>query len=269
MFGLTKDSHRLLKALTVIAVLLVATPALADRVVWRKSAIDESSESWRVDVEIHLSKAPDIAHVPMQFKFEPTTYFERTLVDGAEGPQLRKVPLDNKQPLIESVDMGFLDPGSGKIQKRTRFSFRLTRARGFEAGEYKVTITNKRSNRKMQPASKSLTLNGENEVIDRRSMVFDTKKADEKAKQKREDDNKSAIEEFEQREDPNSEEFWAGGPTEAEGKGEDDIPPPAHMQENPGACGCRVPGEPAPPWAAGVFALGLGAAFVRRRRVSA
>ncbi len=254
--------HRLAKALTVLALLLFATPALADRVVWKKTTISESNESWRIDVEVHLSNTPDIAHVPMQFKFEPLVYYERSLVDGSDQPQLRKVPLENKQPLIESVDMGFLDTGSGKIQKRTRFTFKLTRERGFEAGEYKVTIKNKRSNRTLQP-TKTLILNGENEVIDRRSMVFDTSKADAKKKKDKEAENQAAIDEYEQRENPDSEEFWAGGPEEPEAE-EDPLPPPAHMQEKPGACGCRVVGESRAPAGLGWLGLLLGLAFVRR-----
>ncbi len=260
----TKITQRLAKALTLLAVLLLATPALADRVVWKKTKINESNESWRIDVEIYLSKAPDIAHVPMQFKFEPYTYYERSLVDGSDEPQLRKVPLQDKQPLIESVDMGFLDSGSGKIQSRTRFSFKLTRERGFEAGEYKVSIKNKRSNRTLTPST-TLTLDGENEVIDRRSMVFDTNKADKKKAEKREEENKAAMEEYEQREDPNSEEFWEGGPEEPE-KDDEPLPPPAHMQDKPGACGCRIVGANGAPTGLTWLVVAFGLALTLRRR---
>lgn len=266
MNGPTTLTHRILKALTVLAVLLLATPALADRIAWKKTKINESNEAWLVELEVHLSRPPDIAHVPMQFTFKPDIYYERTLVDGSDEPQLRKVPLENKQPLIETVDMGFLDPSSGKIQNRTRFSFKITRERGFEAGEYKVEVRNKRSNRKIG-GEQRLILNGDNEVIDRRSMVFDSKKADEKAAKKREAENQAAQEEYEQRQDPDSEEFWEGGPQEPE-EGEKPIPPPAHMQDRPGACGCRVPGHPSSPSDEGSAWLlaALGAALWQRRR---
>lgn len=263
MFTSTQEKHRLVTILAALAVFLVSGSAWADRVVWKRTKIDESGGSWKVEVEVHLSKPPDIAHVPMQFKFQPDVYYERSLVDGSSSPQLRKVPLEHKQPLIESVDMGFLDSGSGKIQNRTRFSFRLTRDRGFEAGEYKVTIRNKRSDRNLPPEVR-LVLGGENEVIDRRSMVFDTKNSDEKAKKDREAKNAAAEEEFEQRENPDSDEFWSGGPKEAETR-EEPLPPPAHMQEKPGACGCAVPGAARDgsgliPW---ILALGV---LLRRRR---
>lgn len=263
MNGPTTHTHRILKALTVLAVLLMATPALADRISWKKTKINESNEAWLVEIEMHLSRPPDIAHVPMQFTFKPDVYYERTLVDGKDGPQLRKVPLENKQPLIETVDMGFLDPRSGKIQSRTRFSFKLTRERGFDAGEYKVEVRNKRNNRKIG-GEQRLILDGENEVIDRRSMVFDTAKADEKAADKREAENKAAQEEYEQREDPNSDEFWEGGPEEPEPQDEA-LPPPAHMQDRPGACGCRIPGEPSAPGTPAWLLLGVAAVLWRRR----
>ncbi len=263
MFGTKISNSWAVKLLVAMALCLLASPAFADRVVWKKTKIKESNESWRIDVEIYLSKAPDIAHVPMQFKFEPTVYYERSLVDGSSEPQTRRVPLENKQPLIESIDMGFLDPGTGKIQSRTRFSFKVTRERGFEAGEYKASLKNKRSNRTLTPEV-TMVLDGENEVVDRRSMVFDTKKADKKAEAKREADRQAAEEEFEQRENPDSEEFWAGGPSEPE-RGEDPLPPPAHMQEKPGACGCRVLGSSTPS-GAGWWALAFVAAVVLRRR---
>lgn len=254
----------LLALATFLCLSLSASSASADRVVWKKTKLNESSASWRLDLEFHMSRPPDIAHVPMQFKFEPDIYYERSLVDGSEQPQLRKVPLENKQPLIESVEVGFLDPGSGKTQARTRFTFKLTRDRGFEAGEYKVTVTNKGTGKKIG-GEQRLVLDGENEVIDRRSMVFDTKKAEEKAKAKRE--AKAAEEdEYDPSQDPNKEEYWASGPAESEPKDEP-LPPPAHMQERPGACGCRVPGAPVshthPAWLVGLGLLGL---FALRRR---
>jgi MYXO-CTERM domain-containing protein len=269
MHAISSHTQRFLGSLLAVATFLClslgASPAsAADRVVWKKTKVNESNSSWNLDLEFHMSKPPDIAHVPMQFKFEPDIYYERSLVDGNDAPQERKVPLENKQPLIESVEVGFLDPRSGKTQARTRFSFKLTRDRGFEAGEYKVTVTHKGSGKKLGTEQR-LTLSGENEVIDRRSMVFDTKKADEKAKAKREAEAAKAEEQPDPSQDPNSEEYWASGPSEPEAK-EADLPPPAHLQENPGACGCRVPGEPARSKAPlGLLAL-LGLVWLRRSR---
>ncbi|HEX2736257.1 MAG TPA: MYXO-CTERM sorting domain-containing protein [Polyangiaceae bacterium] len=266
-------SQRLLAALTILgaffAVVLASGSAHADRVSWKKTTIKESNSSWYIEVDFYMSRPPDVAHVPMQFKFQPDVYYERSLVDGGgDKPQERKVPLDNKAPLIESVDVGFLDPGSGKTQARTRFSFKITRDRDFFAGEYRVTITDKSSGRKVG-GEQRLILEGDNEVIDRRSMVFDTKKADEQAKAKREAKAKAADEEAadEAKNDPSKDDYWAGGPTEPE-KPDQPLPPPAHMQDHPGACGCRTVGAPASGYGAAWLALSLGAIVALRRRRS-
>lgn len=253
-------------ALLALAAFLGSGLALgADRVRWKKRTVSESNESWRLDMEFHFSKPPDIAHVPILFEFKQTVYYENSLEDGMEKPQMRRVPVEFKQPLLETQDVGFLDPGTGKTMPRTRFTFKLTRARGFEAGEYKVTVKNKRTGRKLG-APITLTLKGENDVVDRRSIVFDEKK-----KKKKKDEPKSWEQETRPEDDPNNEAYWAGGPTEEEGEGEESLPPPAHMQENPGACGCRVPGGPSPgqaPLRGGVVLMGLLAGCIVSRRRS-
>lgn len=253
-------------ALVSVAFLFSSGVAFAaDRVVFKKRAINESNESWTLDLEFHFDKPPDIVYVPISFEFQQTVYYENTLEDGQEKPRMRRVPIEFKQPLIETQDVGFLDAGSGKTMSRTRFTFKLTRARGFEAGEYKVTVTNKRSGRKLgQPVP--LTLNGENEVIDRRAISFDGER-----KKPKEDKPKSWEEQPKPEDDPNSEAYWASGPTETE-REDPDLPPPAHMQEKPGGCGCRIPGAPhqgLPRKATGslfLMVLLAGAGLVRRTR---
>src|SRR6202000_1499718 len=49
--------------------------------------------------------------------------------------------------------------------------FKLTRAHGYEAGEYKVSIHDA-TNDTAVGAATTLIFDGENEVIDRRAMVF-------------------------------------------------------------------------------------------------
>lgn len=233
--------------------------AAADRIVWKRKTVNESNESWRLDMEFHFSKPPDIAHVPIQFEFEQTVLYEMTLEDGMEKPQMRRVPQENKQPLMETQDVGFLDPGSGKTMARTRFTFNLTRARGFEAGEYKVSVKNKRSGNKLG-APIQLVLKGDNEVVDRRSMVFEGKK-----KKKGDDKPKSWEQAPDPSEDPNSEAYWASGPAEPEPQGKG-LPPPAHMQDKPGACGCRLPGRSGPLQGSFLLlALAVGGLVARRR----
>lgn len=265
-------SHRLLSPLLVLgaffAIALSAGSAHADRIVWKKTTIKESNSAWNLECEFHLNKAPDVALVSMQFKFEKDVRYERELVDGRDTPQVRKAVLENEQPLIETVEVGFMD-STGKSQPRTRFSFKLTRDREFFAGEFRVTVTDKNTGRKIGGEQK-ITLEGENEVVDRRSMVFDTKKADEKAKKDREAKAKRAEEEdaYDPSKDPEKDDYWASGPSEPE-KSEQPLPPPAHMQDRPGACGCRVIGAGTANSEAAWFALGLGALVLTRRRRAA
>lgn len=252
MFGRISTIKQSLFLLIMGALFCTSVASAAGRVVWKKTKVNESNESWMVDVEFHLTSAPDFSMMPIVFTFQPYTYFERSRVDGHDEPQLRRVPLNNKQALVESVDVGFMDPTSGKIQKRTRFSFKITRGRGFEAGEYKVKVTDKRSGAKLGVET-TLTLDGENEVIDRRSMVFETK---EKEKKK----EVTSEPAYEPEKDPSSDSYWSGGPTEPEKQ--DTLPPPAHLQENPGACAMK----PGPTDRRDLsWLLALGAAFVLGR----
>jgi hypothetical protein len=142
-----------------------APAAAANRVVWKQTKIKEQDKSWKVAIEVHLDRAPDVALMPVRFSFTPISYFERALVDGRKDPVVREIPLSSQQPIVESVDVGFLDPGTGKAAKRTRFSFHVTRDRGFEAGAYEVVVTDARSDREFGGKT-TLTLEGDNEVID-------------------------------------------------------------------------------------------------------
>jgi MYXO-CTERM domain-containing protein len=232
--------------------------AAAGKVVWKRTKIEELDKSWKLAFEVHLDRAPDVAHVPVRFSFTPTSYFERSLVDGHTEPVLRTLPLEHQQPIVESVDVSFLDPASGKTAPRTRFMFQVTRDRGFEAGQYEVKVTDARSGKELGGGT-SLTLTGDNEVVDRRSVVFDDKP---KAKPKAE-----AAPAAEQKElSPEDDAFWAGGPKRPEEKTAP-LPPPASLQEKPG-CGCRLGSEHSNTASLALSALGL-ALLTRRARRSA
>jgi MYXO-CTERM domain-containing protein len=242
-----------------LALLLVAVSASAmGSVQWKSTKVQEADESWKVEVTIRLGKAPDTSLIPMRFVFTPIAYYERALVDNHEGPVRRVVPLMNKQPMVESVDVGFLDPGTGKLENRTRFSFRVTRARGYEAGEYEVEIKDARSDQSLGGKTR-LILDGDNAVIDRRAMVFNDEKKPKKEEPKTEEPRKAT--EY----SPDDPAYWEGGPKEPAAK-EEDRPPPASMRE--GGCGCHVVGETGSN--TGLFAtLLLGACLgLRRRRPS-
>src|ERR1041385_9355601 len=87
------------------ALSLAGTAGAAGRVDWKTKTLKEGDgHSWTIEVAFFLNKAPDVATLPMRFSFEPVMYYERALVDGKEGPQLRQVPLQGKPPLVESVD---------------------------------------------------------------------------------------------------------------------------------------------------------------------
>ena len=254
--------HRALLAALVVSLvgLLFSGPAAAaGRVVWKKTKLEEQDKSWKVALEVHLDRAPDVAHMPVRFSFTPVSYFERALVDGRKEPVTRQIPLSNQQPIVESVDVGFLDPGTGKAAKRTRFSFSITRDRGFEAGTYEVQVMDARDDREIGGKT-TLTLEGENEVIDRRSMVFD-----DKPKQKKEGGDAPKAEASAEPElTPDDDAYWAGGPRQPEEKTAP-LPPPAHLQEKPG-CGCRVGGAEPAGASIALLALGFGLALRRARR---
>lgn len=217
--------------LLALVVLLVAASAWAmGSAQWKSTKVQESDESWKVEVTLRLNRPPDTSLIPMRFSFTPIAYYERALVDNHEGPVRRVVPLMNKQPMVESVDVGFLDPGTGKLENRTRFSFRVTRARGYEAGEYEVEIKDARSDQSIGGKTR-LIFDGDNAVIDRRAMVFSDEKKPKKEEAKTEEPQKAR--EY----SPDDPAYWEGGPKEPAAK-EEDRPPPASMRE--GGCGCRV-----------------------------
>jgi len=261
---------RLLALVAVLFATLLASTALAyGTVKWKKLQVKEdvagTQSSWKLELEFYLPKAPDMATLPVKFEFMPTVYYERYLDDSSSGVQTRSVPLVGQQAIIESVDLGFMDPGTGKIENRTRFAFRITRAHGFQGGEYRVTIRDGR-NGQVIGTPVTLKLEGENEVIDRRAMVF---AGNDK---KEEGDKKGADKEGEDA---------AASDTPADQGAEDDtdwqevehreeaLPPPESMRKGHG-CGCRVAGPDHPaglaaPWLLGVA---LGARRWRRRRAA-
>jgi len=257
----------LLVALCAIVPWLFSAPALgAGRVTWASQSLKErENKSWRVEVKIFLPGPPDVAHLPMKFEFEPIAYYERSMVDGDKLLE-RVVPLDNRQPLIESVDVGFMDPSTGKIQARTLFTFKVTRAHGYEAGEYRVTIRDSRNGRVIGTPT-TLKFEGENEIIDRRSIVFSGEKKKKKVEDKPEsaegadasgDDADPSGEETGDEASEN-EDYYEDDESSADANG----PPP--IEEKPGGCGCRVAGMPGSSAGYWLFGLLLLPALRRRR----
>lgn len=269
-------TRRFVLVLCQLAVILLCSGSAlaAGRVEWKSNTMKERHDAevtgfdkdgfWRLEVAIYMPRAPDVPHVPMKFEFQPTAYYARDLTDGDKLVE-HTVPLTDRQALIESVDVGFMDSGSGKIESRTRFTFKVTRAHGYEAGEYKVTIRDTR-NGQIVGSAQTLKFEGENETIDRRAMVFASK--DDKKKKKEEPkaegdkpadgDKKEAAEG-----DAAKESAPADDAKPAEGA-EDHAPPP--VEGKPGGCGCKVAGGGDTSSAGALALLGVAALFARRRR---
>jgi hypothetical protein len=250
--------------LAALAALLVVTPAHAiGRVVWKATTVQErtSNESWRLELEIHLPKPPDIAHKSMKFEFTQTAEFERSLVDGKDAPETRTVPLTNQQAIIESQTVGFLDPGTGQTQARTKFSFKVTRAHGYKAGTWKVKIKDGDTDQLIGQET-TLTLQGENPAVDRRSIVFHggsgkKKENGESSAPASNGDEASATSSSSAPEESSSDEPY-DAPPEDEGQ----VPP--SVKEKPGG-GCHyVPRPSEPLWF--LLGLGVGALVLTRRR---
>jgi hypothetical protein len=265
-------------ACVLVIGLVAAVAGAAGRVQWKSTKLKETSgKAWNVECSIFLARKPDVAHMPMKFEFEPLSYFERAMVDGKENVVERVVPLSGRQSLIESVDVGFMDPGTGQIQSRTKFTFKVTRAHGYEAGEYRVTIRDGNGNKVGTPST--LTFDGENEVIDRRSIVFTGEK-----KKKKPDEAKGESG-GEKSGEEKKEEGASGGegdkPAEettsddtapaSEGDDSDDGEPspgdaPDDVNGKPGGCGCEVPASSRFGASTLLGALALFSVFAFRRR---
>lgn len=278
LFG-SKNRQRKFMALAMgLMVLLVSALALAaGRIEWASKKIKPRSDgnSWNIELKVFLPRAPDVPSVPTKFVFVQTVYYERSMVDG-DKLIVRNVPMEGKLPIVESVDIGFLDPRAGKIENRTQFSFKINRDHGFECGEYKVTVRDARNDSIIgQPTN--IVLDGENEVIDRRSVVFtgeskkkkkvdsdsgasDEKKADETKDEKKADDADSK-----KSEEPAAKEKEPAAPSEDSGEAVD----AEQVKKKPGGCGCRMPGNQTN--SAGFGWLGLATALLlgrsARRRV--
>ena len=66
--------------LFLAALSFAGVAAAAGKVVWKKTKLEELDKSWKIAIEVHLARAPDVAHVPVRFTFTPTAYSERASV---------------------------------------------------------------------------------------------------------------------------------------------------------------------------------------------
>jgi hypothetical protein len=263
---MTRKFTHALAALVLLtaALLLVRDARAAGNFKLKSTETNEVSGAWHVFVTIELPKAPTIAHVPIKFLFTKTAVFERALVDNRSEPVTNRMALQGQTPNIESMDVDFAD-GSGKIFKTTRFDFGLTRQRGYEAGEYQVQV--RTSDGTDIGGKASITLKGENTVVDRRSITFNAK--DQKIKKI--DDGQDAGPKGDDVEHAgvNTGDVTPSGsstpfiPADAYNK----TPEEQGIKEHPKGCGCAVPGMTGNAGAGlALGAFGLGIAIAARRR---
>jgi hypothetical protein len=235
---------------------------------WKSKTFKERDDkAWKLEVAIYLPHAPDVPHVPMKFEFQPEVYYERDEVDGDKIVE-HKVPLENRQAIIESVDVGFMDEGSGKVESRTRFSFKLTRAHGYEAGEYKVSIHDA-TNDQAVGVPTTLIFDGENEVIDRRAMVFsggEKKKKADAPKADASDDKTASPDKTADSDKPAADADSTPAPAAGAPAGDEKpADEPGTIKQKPGGCGCRL-ADTGQSSDAGLAFAGLAVASVMLRR---
>jgi hypothetical protein len=275
-----------IRSLFVIALTLVSLTAghvasAAGRTEWKSKVLKERREDqphndefedkngyWKVEVAIYLPRAPDVPHVPMKFEFQPQVEYERTILDSSGKVVERKVPLVNQQASIESTDVEFLDSGTGKIEARTRFSFKVTRGQGYKAGEYKVTLHDGRNDQKVGTPV-TLIFEGKNTVIHREPMEFkgEKKKKDApKAEEKSEDKPKDEAAKSEDKPAAESE-----AASDSEKSKDDSGDQPQTIKEKPGGCSVRRLADSGHESGAGLAfaALAVSSVMLRRRKRAA
>lgn len=227
------------------------------------TTLKEVDGRWKLKLVVDYGSLPDINFVPTLFSFQMQTLYERSLTDeGGDKPVITKKSLQNQQPIIESMDVGFSD-GTGKTFKVTKFNFVIRRDRGFEAGEY--TLQLKRADDGANMGQKiRVILEGDNPIVDRRSISFVGGK--EPKKEEKKEAPKEAASSGEGDEPAGEAPPSDASPSDAASV---DAPPPVEPKQ--GGCGCRVAGEPTERTSGLGVALGLGlvgAVGLRRRRQS-
>ncbi len=264
-----------LLAAFALAFAWAGTAQAAGTVKFGKTTLTELEGEWAVSLTLTLPRAPELANVPMRFSFTPTAYYERAQVDGDRIVE-NTIPLRDQVPKVESMPVPFLDPRTGKIQKATRFSFRLARSSGFNAGEYLVKVTDSRTDTEVGQAT-TFKLKGENPVIDRRTLVFQEGPAKAKKPATELTDVQPGV--FRTTDGEVIATAGKAGTPTPEKQAWDNSPAipapaaqrPAPVAEKPGACGCRATGQSSRLPGSFAAALALLALVVgaRRRRTGA
>jgi len=225
----------------------------------RSTEVQEAGGSWHLYLAIDLPSAPALPHSTMKFMFTELTQYERAQTDASKDPVLNRIPIQNALPKTESLEVDFAD-ATGKIFKSTRYDFSLTRARGYEAGEYKFQL--RTSDGSDVGSSATVILKGDNPVVDRRSITFSAK-----TKEKDKDAGLTVAENT----GPASTEVTPVGtappfvPPEAFQKTDEEQ---IHTSGQGGCCGSSMVASQAPTRNAAIIALTIGIGLLVRRRRS-
>jgi hypothetical protein len=232
----------------------------------RSTSVSEVSGGWHIYTTVALPRPPLTPHVTLKFLFTKTAVYERDLVDNSPKPVVNRQALVGQTPSVESLEVDFSD-ASGKIFPITHFDFSITRVRGYEAGEYKLQV--RTSDGTDVGGAEYLTLNGDNPVVDRRAMNFDTKNPGMKKVESTVDAGAVAKNE-EVAAVPNNTEVVPAGSAPPFLSADAFKKQPEEVADHPKGCGCGVVGRGASGETQGLAALGMGAALTvlasRKRR---
>jgi MYXO-CTERM domain-containing protein len=230
----------------------------------KTTTVSEVSGSWHIFVKVELSHAPAIAHVPMRFLFTKEAVFERDLVDGhGDTPVTNQMVLTNQTPNVESLDVDFAD-GSGKIFRGTNFDFSLSRDRGYEAGVYKVEV--RTSDGINIGSGQRLTLNGDNPVVDRRSITFNAKDSRVKKVAGYGDAGTNGAPQADDTPVQSTEVAPTGSATPFISQEAYQKQPEEEVKTRPAGCGCTIVGAKGEGELAGLGTLALGIVVAARKR---
>lgn len=230
----------------------------------KQTTVEEADGRWKFNVEVDYGSKPHLGHIPFDFIFVQKVYYEYSITDSDPKPVQRRKPMQNQPPQREQMDIGFAD-ARGDLWQRTKFSFSVRRDRGFSAGEYTLTVK-RSSDGAIMGQPMNIVLGGQNELIDRRSIVFAGEKKPDK-KKPAEDKPKADAESSEPASAAGSSD-GAEGPDEPETPAEPmdtsfaDSPPPVEPKRG---CGCRAVGGPTSAVAPLMVLLLLSVFGLRRR----
>jgi hypothetical protein len=261
-------------ALGLLAALALFVPraSFASGFTLKTPSVDEKNGEWHIKVRIDLPRAPPMMHTPMRVTFSKEAVDERAIMAKGAEPVHHRMVLDVPAKQIVSMDVDFAD-ASGRVFKSTYFDFDVKRADGFfEAGEYVVSLSGPDGD---VGGTQRLTLKGDNPPVYRGAMDFSDNKQTQRGPKMEAvssgldagpsgggDDNAPAATQVSGAVAP----VGSGGqmiPAEAFNKTAEEEGVKGHPQ----GCGCLVAGLPGfPPGAGSVLAVGIAAAFARRRR---